>query len=75
MQNMEQTNSEILELTDAELGAISGGITIGPITVASVGDGILFGIKGVGYMSIHNDGTVCTTGGGGYCTGGPNPPG
>jgi bacteriocin-like protein len=31
MQNMEQTNSEIRELTDAELEAISGGSIIGDI--------------------------------------------
>jgi bacteriocin-like protein len=31
MQNMEQENSEILELTDAELEAISGGNWLGDI--------------------------------------------
>ena len=31
MQNMEQTNSEILELTDAELEAINGGNWLGDI--------------------------------------------
>ena len=31
MQNMEQTNSEILELTDAELEAISGENWLGDI--------------------------------------------
>jgi hypothetical protein len=31
MENMEQTNSEILELTDAELDEISGGSIFGKI--------------------------------------------
>ena len=67
--------TQLRELTMDEIDQTAGGITVGPVTVASTGDGIVFGIKGVGYMSIHKDGTVCTSGGGGYCTGGPNPPG
>jgi hypothetical protein len=67
-------NNDICELNINELGAVSGGVTIGPITIEGFKGGFIVAIKGVGAMSIHNDGTVCVSSpNGGVCTGGPNP--
>jgi lactobin A/cerein 7B family class IIb bacteriocin len=54
MQNMEHTNSEILELTDAELEAINGGNWLGDAfraiggAIVTAGEFIIHGFQGPG---------------------------